>query len=120
MSSAADDFKMKNSFVVKFGVGLWLTSMGVAGWWAIPIRWIAESIIGSALDLGILQIDLTIASIKVAIQDDKYKELAEKAYAHATARVYTEEEKVAIRRQYQEVLRDFGSIGNGVSGRSNT
>lgn len=112
MSSAADDFKMKNSFVVKFGVGLWLTSMGITGFWAMPAGWILGIILGSFLDLGILEIDLSITSINVAIQDDTYKELAIKAYQQAIARVYTEEEKIAIRKQYQDALRDFASVGS--------
>ncbi len=67
------------------------------------------------MDKGILQVDLTIASIKVALQEDQYKALAKAAYDHAAARVYTEGEKIAIRKQYQDVLRDFGSVGNGDS-----
>jgi hypothetical protein len=112
VSSAADGFAMKNSFVVKFGVSLWLASMGITGFWIYPLRFIAEWIIGSAVDQGILQIDLSIASIKVAMQDEQYKTLAKEAYSNAMAKVYTEEEKVKIRLQYLNVLRDFARVGN--------
>ncbi len=63
------------------------------------------------LDYGILKIDLSIASLKVALEDRDFKEAARKAYDHAIARVYTEAEKIAIRKEYLDVIRDFGSVG---------
>lgn len=99
---------------MRFGVGLWLTSLGITGWFAGPIGWIVSIILGSLLDKGILLIDLTISSIKVALQEDEFKELAKKAYDHASARVYTEKEKAAIREEYLAALRSFGSVGDGL------
>ncbi len=103
---------MKNSFVVRFGVSLWLASLGISGWLATPLSFIATWLLGSFLDQGILAIDLTIDSIRIALEKDEYRELAKAAYDHASARVYTEEEKVAIRQQYQDALRRFGSVGD--------
>lgn len=114
MASAADDFHARNSFIITFGVSLWLASNGIVGFWAKPLAALIEFIVGGMADAGILKIDLTIASIKVALQDEKFKDLAKKAYDKTILRVYTYEEKVAIRKQYQDIIREFGSVGNGV------
>lgn len=95
-------------------MGLWLTSIGVTGFWAGPLGWIASIILGSILDRGILAIDLSVSSIRVALEDNQYRALAKQAYAHATARVYTEAEKGAIRKQYLDVIAKFGAVGDGV------
>lgn len=43
---------------------------------------------------------------------DKFKELAQKAHDKAVARVYTEEEKNEIRKQYLDSIRDFARFGS--------
>lgn len=96
-------------------MGLWLTSIGLTGPVGAIVGFIATKILESVLDKGILKIDLTIDSIKVAMQEEQYKKLAEAAYGKATARVYTEVEKDAIRKQYLDALRDFARFGNGLS-----
>lgn len=105
---------MRNSFIVQFGVGLWLTSIGVSGFLAGPLGWIASWVLGTMLDKGILLIDLSLSSLKVALEEDQYKDAAKKAYDHAQARVYTEEEKNAIRKEYLAALSRFASVGNGL------
>ncbi len=85
--------------------------MGITGWLSGPIGWIASWILGSLLDKGIMQIDLSLTSLRIALEMDEYKELAKKAYDHATARVYTEAEKEKIREEYLAAIRRFGSIG---------
>lgn len=102
---------MKNSFTVQLGVGIWLASWGITGIWAdffsYPLSWF----VGSLIDKGIFVIDLTVNAIKTGMQLEKFKELAKKAHEKATARVYTEEEKRAIRQQYLETIRDFARFG---------
>jgi hypothetical protein len=105
---------MKNLFVVDFGVTLWLGSWGITGCGAellgLPLRWV----LGNLIERGILVIDLTIVSIKVAMELDTYRPAAIKAYKRAKARLYTDEEKKEIRRLYLDVMRDFARVGNGM------
>lgn len=111
---------MKNSFVVRFGVGLWLTSIGLTGFWAAPVAWIASMILGSLLDKAIIEIDLSIDSLKQAIKEPQWKDEAKKAYDHAMARVYTEKEKNAIRQEYLDALSHFATFGNGMPDNEHT
>lgn len=99
---------------MKLGVSLWLTSVGLTGPLGAIVGFFASILLGSLLDKGILVMDLTISSLKVALSKEEFKDAAKKAYDHATARVYTEEEKVAIRKQYQDIIDRFGSVGNGL------
>lgn len=102
---------MKNLFVVQLGVSLWLASWGITGWFANFISPIASWFLSDIVERGILLIDLTMYSIKLGMQEEKFKELAKAAHDRATARVYTEEEKVEIRKQYLDAIRDFGRFG---------
>lgn len=103
---------MKNSYVVQLGVGLWLASFGITGPWADFLSWPLSWLIGSFLDKGIYVIDLTINAVKTGMQMEKFKELAQKAHDKAVARVYTEEEKNEIRKQYLDSIRDFARFGS--------
>lgn len=103
---------MKNSFIVHLGVSLWLASVGLTGGWAAFVSPILCWILGDLLDKGIYVIDLTLDSIKVGMQEKEFKEAAEAAYNRASARVYTEAEKVAIRQQYLDALAAFAKFGS--------
>jgi len=103
---------VKNSFVVQLGVGLWLASFGITGVWADFLAYPLSWFIGSLVDKGIYKIDITLNAIRTGDQMDKYKELAKKAHDKAVARVYTEEEKRAIRQQYLDTIRDFARFGS--------
>lgn len=111
----------KNLFIVKFAVELWFTAIKGKVPWLAPfltfaqpvLAYFSERFLGSLVDWGIVVIDLTVASVRVALEREEYRELAMKAYKNATARVYTEEEKRAIREEYLRVIRRFGRVGNG-------
>ena len=95
-------------------MGLLLTQLGITGVWASVVGILARWLLGKFLDEGILQIDLTVASLKTALEADAYKQLAKQAYDHASARVYTEAEKEVIRQDYLAALDKFAFVGNGV------
>lgn len=63
------------------------------------------------MDKGIFAIDITINAVQTGMQMEKFKALAKKAHNKATARVYSEEEKSAIRQQYLIAIRDFARFG---------
>lgn len=66
------------------------------------------------LDKGIIQLDIQIDKLKEALKDPQWRDAAEKAYKKASAKVYTEEEKDAIRKQYLDALSKYATYGNGV------
>lgn len=102
---------MKDSFIVNFALHLWLAHFGIAGPLADFIAFFGTRFLGSLLDRGILVIDLTLDSIKLALKEDQYRKLAEVAYKKAIAKVYTEGEKDEVRKQYLDALRDFARVG---------
>lgn len=102
---------MKDSFIVNFALHLWLAHFGIAGPLADLISFFGTRFLGSLLDRGILVIDLTLDSIKLALKEDQYRKLAEAAYKKAIAKVYTEGEKDEVRKQYLDALRDFARVG---------
>ncbi len=104
----------KNLFITHFAVGLLISSLGLPGWLSLILGFFGEKLLGALLDEGILIADLSISSLKVAMSESEYKDEAEKAYATATARVYTEAEKAVIRAQYLDAISRFGAVGNGM------
>jgi hypothetical protein len=103
---------MKNSFLVRFAINRWLTMLGLAGGpLGAILGFFASWFLGDLFDRGIILLDLTVDSIKEAIKDEKWRDDAKKAYDHAMARVYTDAEKNVIRKQYQDILKQFATFG---------
>lgn len=99
--------------LAKHFAGSWIAGL-IGGPLGFVIGYFAEKYLNFMVTQGILAIDLTAQSWKVAFEASEYREAALKAYQKATARVYTEEEKVAIRQQYLKILRDFAAVGDGM------
>lgn len=108
MKSAADLFSLQ------LGVRLWLLKFGITGWFSDLLTAIATKFLGSLLDYGIFGIDITVNAIEEGMKKAEFKDLALKAHNKAIAKVYTEEEKNAIRQQYLDLLGKFVAFGNGV------
>jgi len=89
--------------------------MNVSGPVGALIAIVAKYFLGSMLDRGLIVIDIQIDKLKEALKDPQWREAASKAYAQAQARVYTEEEKNVIRKQYLDAIRKYATYGNGVS-----
>ena len=114
--------KVADSFIVKLAVELGLKKLAVlfppaaflfTGCLGDVVGHFAGKFIGFLADQGILVIDLGADAIKVAFERREYREAAIAAYKKARARVYTEEEKRAIRKQYLDAIRKYVSVGNG-------
>lgn len=103
----------KDLFSLKLGVGLWINSLGL-GWLGNIIAPFIEWALGSMIDFGIFKIDITINAIQEGMKKSEFKDLAQKAHDSAIKKVYTEQEKDAIRRQYLDILSKFVAFGNGV------
>jgi hypothetical protein len=106
---------VKNSFVVRFLVSKWLLAIGVAGFWAGPLAWVAAWFLGDLADRGLVLLDLKIDQLKEAMRDEKWKKEAVEYYKEAGARLYTEGEKVEIREKYLDLLSDYAGFGDGLS-----
>lgn len=63
-------------------------------------------------DRGIILIDISIDKWGEAIKDEKWREASVKAYRNASAKVYTEVEKDAIRKEYLDALSAYATFGN--------
>lgn len=86
----------------------------MSGFFGGFLGWLFSLVLGLFLDKVIIQIDITIDSLKEALKDSEWREAALKAYEHASAKVYSEEEKIEIRKQYQDALAKYATYGNGV------
>jgi hypothetical protein len=105
---------LKNSFAVQYAVHLWLASASITGPFGAFVALIAAHFLGDLLDKGIINLDITIDKLKDALKDAQWREAALKAHDHATAKALTEEEKIAIRKEYKDALAKYATYGNGV------
>ena len=105
---------MKNSFVVNYAVHLWIASLGVSGPFGALIAYVAKLILGEMLDRGLIVVDIQMDRLNEALKDSQWRDAAEKAYKKAVAKVYTEEEKDAIRKQYVAALVKYARFGDGL------
>lgn len=91
-----------------------MAAFGLSGIPATIFAFVASRILGEMLDRGIIVLDIQIDKIKEALKDPQWREAAQKAYEKASARVYTEEEKNAIRKEYLDALAKYATYGNGL------
>lgn len=98
---------MRNSFVVQYLVSEWLIKKGLTGFFGGVLGWVAAWILGDLADLGILKLDLTFDQINEALRNEKWKTQAVEYYKKAGSRLFTEEEKNAIRNEYLDALDDY-------------
>lgn len=89
-------------------------ALGLSGFGAWIFGLVAANVLGVMLDRGIIVMDIGIDKLKEALKDPQWRAAAEKAYKKASARVYTEEEKNAIRKQYIDALSKYATYGNGL------
>jgi hypothetical protein len=111
---------VKNSFIVRFLVSKWLVLIGVTGFWAGPLAWVAAYFLGDLADRGLVKLDLKIDDLKEAMRSEKWKKDAVEYYHTAGARLYTEEEKNEIRKKYSDALADYVGFGDGLSDNKNS
>ena len=110
---------MKDLFVVDFGVERTFDMLAVsypkmawlfAGPLGKSLRALAKMFLAKSLEKGVLQIDLTIDAVVSAHEIKEYRARAQKLYNKALLRVYTDDEKQAIRLEYAAMLRRLGGL----------
>lgn len=101
---------MKDSPTLRLAVELWLAAIGVTGFPAKILSAVATFVVGSMMDKVIKSIDIKTDTLKQAMKDPVWRERATALYAKASAKVYSEEEKDAIRKEYLKALGDYASV----------
>lgn len=87
--------------------------MGVGGPIGAVLAFFITRVLGSMLDKGLILVDIGIDQLKQALQDKEWRAEALDHYEKAGARLYTEDEKNAIRNEYLEALKKYATYGNG-------
>lgn len=100
--------------MVRLGSQVFLAKYGITGAWADFLGYFVRSFMGAIVASTVFGIDLAMDSIKEGMKIPEFKKEATKAYELATRRVYNEEEKVAIRNQYFEILDKFTRLSDRV------
>lgn len=103
---------MKNSPTLQLAVELWLAAIGITGFPARIISAIATTILGSMMDKVIDAIDIKTDTLKQAMKEPIWRDRATALYNKASSKVYTEEEKDAIRKEYLKALGDYASLSD--------
>ncbi len=103
-------------FTVDLGIDLALDAWLVSApglWWILskrsPIRIVfgslAKTAIAKGIEFGVIKFDVSMDSLKAAMQKPEYVERAHKLYAKAQLKAkYAEDQKEAIRREYFALL----------------
>lgn len=105
---------MKNSFTVQLAVRLFFLQVGLPPFLSAVLNPFATAFLGAFVDYGILNIDLTINALKRGMKLKEFYKAAKAAHDRATARVYTEDGKREIRKQYRDALRGFVRFSRGM------
>ena len=103
---------MKHSPTLKLVIGIWIAKLGLSAIPAALLTFVAGLVLGSMLDKGIIKVDVFLDTIREAMKDPKWREAATKLYGKASARVYSEEEKNEIRKDYLRALGEYASLAD--------
>jgi hypothetical protein len=103
----------RDLFMVELGVALLLTKFGIVGVAAKVLGSLLRGVVGVFMEEGIYVIDLSLDSLREGQKLKEFEVAAKAAYERATARVYDEAKKQAIRKQYLDIVSRIGTVGNG-------
>lgn len=102
----------RHLFTVQLGVAVLLAKFGIAGFAAVVIGMFLRGALGVLVDAGIYKIDLLLDAVKEGMKLKEFEKIATELYNKTMERVYSETEKQAIRKQYLEIIRKLGPVGN--------
>lgn len=98
--------------MVRLGTTLILSKFGVVGPAADLIGYFLRGVIGFLAETGIFNLDLAINSLREGMKLKEFERDAAAAYKKATAKIYDEAAKDAIRKEYLEIISKFGNVGD--------
>lgn len=103
----------RETFIVRLGTSLLLGKFGIVGPVADFLGVFLRGVIGLMVETGIFQVDLLLDSYREGKKLKEFEVEATKAYAKATAKIYDEEKKNEIRKEYLKIIGKMGAVGNG-------
>lgn len=103
----------KDLFVVRLGAALLLNKFGVAGFFGNFASYFIRGTLGLFLEVGIYKIDVLLDAYREGQKLEEFETLAKAAYEKATAKIYDEEKKNEIRKEYLSIISKIGVVGNG-------
>lgn len=99
--------------MVRLGTSLLFAQFGIAGPVANLLGIFVRGFLGLLMETGIFQLDLLLDAYREGKKIPEFEKAATEAYAKATAKIYDEEQKNEIRKQYLEILSKIVPVGNG-------
>lgn len=103
----------RDTFMVRLGATLLMGKFNVTGPVADLLGIFVRGFLGLLLETGIFRLDLLLDAYREGKKIPEFEKAASEAYAKATAKIYSEEEKVEIRKQYLNVLAKIVPVGDG-------
>lgn len=108
---------MKNSPTLLLTLRIGLSYLGITGWPANLISGLIAMFLGPMIDKNVIRpIDITIDARNQAMKDPRWRDEATRLFSKASAKLYTEEEKDAIRQEYLNALGDYASLADRLRG----
>lgn len=100
--------------MVRLGTSLFLAKFGIVGIAAEAAGLVVRGFVGVLIEDGTFTIDVAIDAYREGKKIPEFEKLATEAWTKATAKVHTEKEKDAIRKQYLDIIGLIGSVGDGL------
>lgn len=106
--------KRRQDLEIRLGARLILAKFGlVSGPIFSVLNFIMTSILGFLKEEASFRIDLALDSWREGTKLKDFETEAKAEYDKVTAKIYSEEEKNVIRKQYLELIAKFGAVGLG-------
>lgn len=102
----------RDLFMVRLGTSLLLAKFGLTGAAASFVGYFLKGVVGVLIEEGSFLIDISIDALKKGREIAEFKEMADAAYKYATAKVYDENEKQKIRKQYLDIISRVTRVGD--------
>ena len=103
----------RDSFLVRLGTNLLLAKFGIVGPAADFLGLFVRGFLGLLIETGIFQLDLLLDAYREGQKIPEFEKAATAAYHKATAKLYSEDQKRAIREEYLDILSEIVPVGNG-------
>lgn len=105
------DSKSKDLFYIRLGVSLTLSRFGIQGPLEKFLSFILCGFLGLLHDEGIFLIDIGLDAYREGQKLEEFKVKAREIYERTKKRVYDEQEKERIRKEYLDIIKRIGVVG---------
>lgn len=101
----------RNSLTVRFATALLLSRFGIVGKWAGAVGFLIRGVLGVFMEEGILGLDVLLDAWREGAKLKEFQVLALEQYNKAKAKVYDEDKKNEIRKEYLKIIALIGNVG---------